>query len=51
MKPEDFRAYPTTSFHRGKRTKKSWQDGREIYIYGERVKDAHHPAFMAAFVI
>ena len=38
MKPEDFRAdakRPLT----GEEYLKSLQDGREIYIYGERVKD------------
>ncbi|SQC18886.1 4-hydroxyphenylacetate 3-monooxygenase [Klebsiella pneumoniae] len=44
MKPEDFRAdakRPLT----GEEYLKSLQDGREIYIYGERVKDVTtHPA-------
>ena len=38
MKPEEFRAdakRPLT----GEEYLKSLQDGREIYIYGERVKD------------
>ncbi|EDQ2702017.1 hypothetical protein S810_003783, partial [Salmonella enterica subsp. enterica] len=45
MKPEDFRTdnkRPLT----GEEYLKSLQDGREIYIYGERVKDVTtHPAF------
>ncbi|MDR8290793.1 Pyoverdin chromophore biosynthetic protein pvcC, partial [Acinetobacter baumannii] len=48
MKPEDFRAdakRPLT----GEEYLKSLQDGREIYIYGERVKDVTtHPAFRNA---
>lgn len=44
MKPEDFRTdnkRPLT----GEEYLKSLQDGREIYIYGERVKDVTtHPA-------
>ena len=41
MKPEDFRAdakRPLT----GEEYLKSLQDGREIYIYGERVDDVEH---------
>ncbi len=48
MKPEDFRTdnkRPLT----GEEYLKSLQDGREIYIYGERVKDVTtHPAFRNA---
>lgn len=48
MKPEEFRAdakRPLT----GEEYLKSLQDGREIYIYGERVKDVTtHPAFRNA---
>lgn len=48
MKPENFRAdakRPLTS----EEYLKSLQDGREIYIYGERVKDVTtHPAFRNA---
>lgn len=48
MKPENFRAdakRPLT----GEEYLKSLQDGREIYIYGERVKDVTtHPAFRNA---
>ncbi len=48
MKPEDFRAdakRPLTA----EEYLKSLQDGREIYIYGERVKDVTtHPAFRNA---
>lgn len=42
MKPEDFRTdnkRPLT----GEEYLKSLQDGREIYIYGERVKDVTTP--------
>ena len=38
MKPEDFRASTQRPFT-GEEYLKSLQDGREIYIYGERVKD------------
>ncbi|MCE1644863.1 Pyoverdin chromophore biosynthetic protein pvcC, partial [Enterobacter hormaechei] len=45
MKPEDFRADKKRPFT-GEEYLKSLQDGREIYIYGERVKDVTtHPAF------
>ena len=45
MKPEDFRASTQRPFT-GEEYLKSLQDGREIYIYGERVKDVTtHPAF------
>ncbi|MDP1159879.1 hypothetical protein, partial [Klebsiella variicola] len=48
MKPEDFRAdakLPLT----GEEYLKSMQDGREIYIYGELVKDfTNHTAFINA---
>ena len=44
MKPEDFRASTQRPFT-GEEYLKSLQDGREIYIYGERVKDVTtHPA-------
>jgi 4-hydroxyphenylacetate 3-monooxygenase oxygenase component (EC 1.14.13.3) len=48
MKPEDFRASTQRPFT-GEEYLKSLQDGREIYIYGERVKDVTtHPAFRNA---
>lgn len=48
MKPEDFRASTQRPFTREEYLK-SLQDGREIYIYGERVKDVTtHPAFRNA---
>ncbi|NTX80184.1 4-hydroxyphenylacetate 3-monooxygenase, oxygenase component [Serratia proteamaculans] len=48
MKPEDFRADNKRPFA-GDEYLKSLQDGREIYIYGERVKDVTtHPAFRNA---
>lgn len=48
MKPEDFRADNKRPFT-GAEYLKSLQDGREIYIYGERVKDVTtHPAFRNA---
>ncbi len=48
MKPEDFRA-DTKRPLTGEEYLKSLQDGREIYIYGERVKDVTtHPAFRNA---
>jgi len=48
MKPEDFRADNKRPFT-GEEYLKSLQDGREIYIYGERVKDVTtHPAFRNA---
>ncbi|ENH48310.1 4-hydroxyphenylacetate 3-monooxygenase oxygenase component [Escherichia coli p0305293.7] len=48
MKPEDFRA-STQRPLTGEEYLKSLQDGREIYIYGERVKDVTtHPAFRNA---
>ncbi|MDL4915869.1 MAG: 4-hydroxyphenylacetate 3-monooxygenase, oxygenase component [Enterobacterales bacterium endosymbiont of Blomia tropicalis] len=48
MKPEDHRAVTTRPFT-GEEYLKSLQDGREIYIYGERVKDvASHPGFRNA---
>ena len=48
MKPEDFRASTQRPFT-GEEYLKSLQDGREIYIYGELVKDVTtHPAFRNA---
>ena len=48
MKPEEFRA-DTKRPLTGEEYLKSLQDGREIYIYGERVKDVTtHPAFRNA---
>ena len=48
MKPEDFRVSTQRPFT-GEEYLKSLQDGREIYIYGERVKDVTtHPAFRNA---
>ena len=48
MKPEDFRANAKRPLT-GEEYLKSLQDGREIYIYGERVKDVTtHPAFRNA---
>ncbi len=48
MKPEDFRADSKRPFT-GAEYLKSLQDSREIYIYGERVKDVTtHPAFRNA---
>ena len=45
MKPEDFRSDAKRPFN-SQEYLKSLQDGREIYIYGERVKDVTtHPAF------
>ena len=48
MKPEDYRAATTRPFT-GAEYLKSLDDGREIYIYGQRVKDVTtHPAFRNA---
>jgi len=48
MKPEDYRAATTRPFT-GSEYLKSLDDGREIYIYGKRVKDVtRHPAFRNA---
>ncbi|NDJ58555.1 4-hydroxyphenylacetate 3-monooxygenase, oxygenase component [Enterobacteriaceae bacterium 4M9] len=48
MKPEDHRAAANRPFT-GEEYLKSLQDGRGIYIYGERVKDVTtHPAFRNA---
>lgn len=48
MKPEDHRAATNRPFT-GEEYLKSLQDGRDIYIYGERVKDVTtHPAFRNA---
>jgi len=48
MKPEDYRTDTKRPFT-GDEYLKSLQDGREIYIYGERVKDVTtHPAFRNA---
>ena len=50
MKPEDFRASTQRPFT-GEEYLKSLQDGREIYIYGERVKDVTtHPTPAAAAI-
>ncbi len=48
MKPEEYRAETHRPFT-GEEYLKSLQDGREIYIYGQRVKDVTcHPAFRNA---
>lgn len=48
MKPEDYRAATTRPFT-GREYLNSLDDGREIYIYGKRVKDVTcHPAFRNA---
>lgn len=48
MKPEDFRASATRPFT-GEEYLASLRDDREIYIYGDRVKDVtSHPAFRNA---
>ena len=48
MKPEDYRAATTRPFT-GSEYLKSLDDGREIYIYGKRVKNVTtHPAFRNA---
>ncbi len=48
MKPENFRANNQRPFTH-KEYLDSLQDGREIYIYGERVKNVTtHPAFRNA---
>ncbi|MBG4585671.1 4-hydroxyphenylacetate 3-monooxygenase, oxygenase component [Pseudomonas aeruginosa] len=48
MKPEDFRASATRPFT-GEEYLASLRDDREIYIYGDRVKDVtRHPAFLNA---
>ena len=48
MKPEALRAATTRPFT-GSEYLKSLDDGREIFIYGKRVKDVtRHPAFRNA---
>lgn len=48
MKPEDHRSASNRPFT-GSEYLKSLQDGREIFIYGQKVKDVtHHPAFRNA---
>ena len=44
--PKDNKAASKTEAYTGKEFLESIQDSREIYIYGERVKDVtKHPAF------